>query len=428
MKRIALTIICLWVGALAMLAAHSVTDIPNVHVADRTAYVSNPDGVLSASAVAQLNQTLAQIWQTTTAEPVVVAVDDIDSDDVDDFATRLFEEWGIGKSDKDNGVLVLIVKDKHKAVIRTGYGAEGVLPDIVCGRLLRNVMFPAFRQGNYDEGTISTVKAMSDVLTNPEAAEELKSRYANDARHSSGDDMSMGDLFEWFLGIAGIMGLICLIVVLWEIMSTRKMEPTPRYQKLETLRTPMLFFTFLGLGMPIVAYLILVAKLKRLRNRPRICPNCGARMNRLDEDTDNLYLTPAQDTEERINSIDYDVWLCPKCNETDIIPYVNRQAPYSVCEKCGARACQLTADRIIAPPTTSREGYGEKTYTCRSCGHNNNKGYKIPKKVDDAAIVAGAVAGAMLGSRRGGGFGGGGFSGGSFGGGSTGGGGASGGW
>ena len=45
-------------------------------------------------------------------------------------------------------------------------------------------------------------------------------------------------------------------------------------------------------------------------------------MELIDEEHDNDYLTPAQDTEEKLNSIDYDVWHCPHCHETEVLPYV----------------------------------------------------------------------------------------------------------
>ena len=103
--------------------AITVDEVPNVHVADRARYVSNPDGILSAEAVSRLDAQLASIWQSTSAEVVVVAVDEIDpSMTPDEFATALFEKWGVGKKDKDNGVIVLISRGDRKAVIRTGYG------------------------------------------------------------------------------------------------------------------------------------------------------------------------------------------------------------------------------------------------------------------------------------------------------------------
>lgn len=142
-RRFLYIIVMLFATAFTAAAAYTVEQIPNVHRSSRTRYVSNPDGILSESAVARIDSMLAQVWRASSAEVVVVAVDDIDHDsDIQEFATELFAEWGIGKKDKDNGLLVLIVKDQRQAVIRTGYGIEGVVPDVLAGRIIRNDMAP----------------------------------------------------------------------------------------------------------------------------------------------------------------------------------------------------------------------------------------------------------------------------------------------
>lgn len=418
MAVVCCSVLCVTAGG----TVHTVKTVPNVHVADRTKYVSNPDGVLSPGAEAQLNSILAQTWQSTTAEPVIVALDDIDTDDVDGFATGLFEEWGMGKSDKDNGILILIVKDKRKAVIRTGYGAEGVMPDIVAGRILREQMFPRFKEGDYDGGTIAATRRMAEIMENPEAVEELKSKYENDSagRNRFGTDGE--DLWAFFWKLALFAGLGLLMWVGYMIVSGRRKDEVTQYRRLNSIRMTVLFLAFLTMGTGLPAFLWLVWRMKRLRDHGRKCPNCGTTMKKLDEQTDNQYLTPAQDTEEKINSIDYDVWLCPNCQTTDIIPYVNRHSSYTQCPRCGARACTETSNRTVVPPTFRREGEGVRTYTCLNCHHTTQSTYRIPRK--DPPVVAVPLGG----GGRGGGFGGGGFSGGSFGGGMTGGGGASGGW
>ncbi|MDE6326438.1 MAG: TPM domain-containing protein [Duncaniella sp.] len=406
--------------------AVTVDEVPNVHVADRTRYVSNPDGVLSAEAVSRLDAQLASIWQSTSAEVVVVAIDEIDpSMTPAEFATALFEKWGVGKKDKDNGVIVLISRGDRKAVIRTGYGVEGALPDIIAGRIIRNVMAPDFRNGDYDAGTIAAVGAIGEVLANPELADELKSKYANDSRVSRGDDLTAGEFFNMFLGFAALIAVVMLIVVVVKIVSTRRLDDVQRYRSLDEIKTISLFGVFLTLGMGLIPYLILIWKMHRVRRHKRLCPNCQTRMELVDEEHDNDYLTPAQDTEEKLNSIDYDVWLCPTCATTEILPYINRGSSYSVCPRCGARAMSLVDRRTLVAPTVHREGQGVDIYACRNCGHQNQRPYKIARKPDPAAAAA---AGAILGGLGRGSGGGGGFSGGSFGGGFTGGGGASGGW
>lgn len=156
-------------------------------------------------------------------------------------------------------------------------------------------------------------------------------------------------------------------------------------------------------------------------------------MHRLNEEEDNALLTPSQDFEEKLKTVDYDVWECPSCGTVERLPFKAKQMKYSPCPSCGTVAMCLSGTRTIQPATTRSEGTGVKVYECKFCHHKEERPYVIPKKEDPAAaaLAAGAILGSMNGRRGrrggGGGFGGGGFGGG-FGGGSTGGGGASGGW
>lgn len=419
MKRILLLMATAVVAIASALAAYTPADIPNVHVADRTRYVSNPDGVLSSVAEARLDSLLGAVWAQTSAEVVVVAVDSIEGSDIDSFATELFSLWGIGKKDNDNGLLILISRGDRRAVLRTGYGLEGPLPDAICGRIIRGDMAPRFREGDYDGGTLAAVGSVAQRLGAPDVADEIRSRYSNDSRQPREDEDFSG-LIDWLATMAAVMTVISLGLYLWRSWSTRRQPTLQRYQSLKMMRVPLLCLSALGVGVPLLVYWLLRRKMKRVRDHSRKCPNCGTAMRKLPEDKDNEYLTPAQDTEERLNSVDYDVWLCPACGETDIIPYVNDQTAYTVCPRCHARAGQLTADRVVVPPTVTREGQGVKVYTCRSCGFQHNRPYSIPRRQPPVVIIP---------PGGGSGFGGGGgFSGGSFGGGMTGGGGASGGW
>ncbi len=392
-------------------ATYTVRTVPNVHVQNKTRYVSNPDGILSPKAQTQADSIISSIWKTSSAEVVAVIVDDIDSQSIDDFATELFGYWGIGKSDKDNGLLILIAKDRRKAVIRTGYGLEGIIPDITAGHILRDNMYPHFKRNDYDGGVIEALTQIAILTTDPVAAEELRSKHKNDA----GTEV---DPFAIYFKFACLITILMLVWFIVKVITTLKQDAFQRYQSLDKMSILSLFMCFMGLGLPLIVYIPLRLYMKYLRDKKRKCPNCSHVMERLDEERDNFYLTPAQDAEEQLNSVDYDVWLCPQCGETDILPYVNKTTNYSECKLCGARACTLVADRIVADATTMREGKGVKEYFCRSCNRKHGVYYVIPKSAPVVIVGGGGF----------GGRGGGGFSGGSFGGGFTGGGGASGGW
>lgn len=393
--------------------AVAVRDVENVHVKNRTRYVTDMAGMLSPAAVAKVDSLMADVWRQSSAEPVVVIVDNLDGEDIDDYATELFELWKPGKKDKDNGVIMLISKEDRQFVIRTGYGAEGVLPDALCLAILNRTMKPYFQKGDYDGGVVAAATDLSRALTSEEARAELMSEYRNDA---AADDE--GNLFNTYLWFCGLIFLIFAVYYVSLLFRSRGKDTAEAYHLFEKNKLAVMVLTAATLGMMAPVLVAWLLTMRHIRTRKHLCANCSTPMTRLDEETDNKYLTPAQDAEERLNSVDYDVWLCPTCNQTEIIPFINRQKNYSVCHVCGARTAALVSDRITRQPTTMTKGVGIRTYRCFNCDNVTNHPYEIPKVVAPPVIIGGG----------GGSGGGGGFSGGSFGGGMTGGGGARGGW
>lgn len=425
MRKLCLLLFAL-VGFAAYCATYTPAEVPDVHRADRRDFVANPDGILSPAAVARLNVGLDSLRRNLTVEPMVVAVDNIaDPDDPSDFATELFTLWGLGKADKDNGLLVLIVKDQRKVTIRPGYGLEGALPDVTCARIIRDVIAPAFREGNYDLGTLAAVNIISEILADPENASE----YFSKERDVDQAPREKDDIFPYYLRFSAFAAVLMLVILLVNWLRVRKQDDYFKYRHFIGYKPFYLILTFAGLGIPAIASVPLLLMLNHWRNHGRKCPNCGTAMKKIDEVHDNDYLTPAQDLEEKIGSVDYDVWVCPNCNETDVIPYTSETTPYVECDRCHARTARLINSRIIRRPTTRTKGQGAREYECLNCHHHQYRYYDIEPEVDTSALAAGAILGSMLGSggRGGGGFGGGSFGGG-FGGGSTGGGGATGGW
>ena len=146
--------------------AYEVTTIPNVHVTDRNSYVSNPDGIISPEDAALMNAMAADLQKTMGIEMAVVAVESIGDNEPRMFATDLFKQWGLGQKGKDNGLLILLVTDpaKRAVVFETGYGLEGVLPDVICYRLQQRYMIPELKNGEYSRGMLRGVGAVREYL------------------------------------------------------------------------------------------------------------------------------------------------------------------------------------------------------------------------------------------------------------------------
>lgn len=140
-------------------------------------YVSDADGNLDAAEIEQLNQILRQTEAETGVQFAIVVLNEISEKwEIMGFGVELFNTWGIGQKGKDNGLLLLIVKNKHDWRFFSGYGVEGTLPDALLNRLGETYIVPAFRAENYGKGLIDVSTKINQILTDEEVAEAT--RYA----------------------------------------------------------------------------------------------------------------------------------------------------------------------------------------------------------------------------------------------------------
>jgi uncharacterized protein len=109
----------------------------------------------------QLENMLVSYWDTTSTQVAVVTIPTLHGYEINDYATRLFNKWGIGGKEGNNGVLILIkpktAEEKGEAFIAPGYGMEGVLPDALVNRIVDNEMIPRFKEGANYEGVVAAV-------------------------------------------------------------------------------------------------------------------------------------------------------------------------------------------------------------------------------------------------------------------------------
>src|SRR5580658_5630226 len=99
-------------------------------------------------------------FQSKTGNAIVVVTIASADGDVDGAAVSLFKAWGIGQKGKDNGVLVLAAIQDRRARIEVGYGLEGVITDGDAGDILRQQVYPFFKQQQYGQGLINAVQAI----------------------------------------------------------------------------------------------------------------------------------------------------------------------------------------------------------------------------------------------------------------------------
>jgi uncharacterized protein len=120
-----------------------------------TGPVVDEAGLLSAGEARRLEALSRAAWDLPADRRVqlqYLLVRSLQGEDVEGYATRVFERWQLGAKGKDSGVLVVVAKDDRKVKIETGYGTEGGLTDAQAGRIIRGTIAPAFREGRYGDG------------------------------------------------------------------------------------------------------------------------------------------------------------------------------------------------------------------------------------------------------------------------------------
>ncbi|MCA9402557.1 MAG: TPM domain-containing protein [Candidatus Omnitrophica bacterium] len=115
-------------------------------------YVTDTARVFSAADRQAVEQLAYQLEQRTTAQLAVVTVPSTRPESIDEYANKLFEKWGIGQKGKDNGVLLLMAMNDRQVRIETGYGLEGVITDLLAGRIIQTIMVPRFKASEYSAG------------------------------------------------------------------------------------------------------------------------------------------------------------------------------------------------------------------------------------------------------------------------------------
>lgn len=398
-------------------------NVPDPKTAGNDYYVSNPDGIISQTEVADLNAMCRALEGLTDVQLGIAVIDDIGTWDDFDFGVALFRRWGLGHKDKMDGVLFLYVETGHKIRINVGSGIEDVLTDALCSYIYRNEMIPCFKEGRVGHGLLCgaahLLELFSDGDTRTGALRQalLDGTYATGAM-SEGTSMGKpsddhvatglmadgsssktgsqesaiagpsqddgggeedgksehwepGDFLSWVLFI--IFGLCCPLLFLYFVWDTLTMK-TKSYEDVRDIRQGCgcVFVPLLGLFAWLIhpAFLVVIA-----------------------------------------------IWW--------LATFFYR------CPQCGKYGCRVKNKKTIKKPSIRTEGEREVTWKCRCCGEFVRK-EPIGKEPDtsDVHFPVLSYLFSSRSSRRRGGDGGSdsGSRGGSWGGGGTSGGGAGGSW
>ncbi|HEY0997665.1 MAG TPA: TPM domain-containing protein [Gemmatimonadaceae bacterium] len=341
-------------------------------------WVSDPAHHLAPATVARIDSIIFALERASSVEMAVVVIDSLDGLTAHDAALLLHRRWGVGKGDRNNGLVLLWSPAARQVAVSVGYGLEGILTDAMTGRIEDEVIIPLFRKGEFDTGIAGGVAALAAVARrdtatvripglayHPPTSAATAKGAVRGTPHERGRDGNPGGW--WRLLFLPLAGAVAGGALFW-------------------------------------------------RRRPRRCPEGHGAMHRLAEAEDDAALPREARLEEELRSVDYDVWRCATCGATEIVPWRNWFSRYRECASCHRRTAS-SVTQTIAPATRSMAGLARVVTDCRNCGAHSEKQVIIPQLPEPSSSRS------SFSSSGGGGGGGGGGS--SFGGGSAGGGGAS---
>lgn len=437
------------IGTFLASAGLSIEKVPNPKTT-RNSFVTDGAGVLSPTYRQWIESLTNSLESATGAELAVVTVDNLDNLTVEEYAVRLFNLWGIGKKEKDNGILLLFSLYDRKVRIEVGYGLEPVLTDALSKRIIYSDGIPYFKQEQYAQGIYRMALSIADTVSRAEGKDlgitlpqTWPSQVKAKPKPPPKDIMGMKISSPW-LAAGALPGLVLILVTLLFFYKLGRFFITPakagKERVLAGFGTPLILMWALGLvgafiwggifdtlGRSLLVALasasgfsFLVEGVKKSRTRwlkhyHLPCPECSRPMKLYDEVADDAFLLPEEIAEEKVGGMDYEFWHCDSCNLKERFEV---KLPWaSACPECGRRSL-LRTSQVLQEATRNASGTMKIIKRCHNpkCKYLKEYTRTIPKIPPPSSSSSSGSSWSSSSSS------------GSFGGGSSGGGGASGGW
>lgn len=210
MRKIYL-IILFFLSLAPVASAYSPESLPNPQTV-ASAFVCNPDGILSAQEEAEINNICYSLQKKTDVELAVIAIQNADGYEAADFAQKVFNRWGIGKKDRNTGAMILLITGSRDIRIHTGGGLEGLLPDAICERIIDEAMIEPLREQQWGKALTYGAMSISAILSDESAQAELLLGFVPATSETS-------DI------ICGYLILACVLLIILSILLYRDMRP-----------------------------------------------------------------------------------------------------------------------------------------------------------------------------------------------------------
>ncbi len=156
--------------------------------------VIDTTGTLTPQQQQALVQQSLALQQRKGSQLQVLMVPSTQPETIEQYATRVFDQFKLGRKGVDDGVLVVVAKDDHRVRIEPGYGLEGAIPDAIANRIIQEYMAPKFRANDYAGGLSDADTALTKLID----GEALPATIASNSSGNKGGGDWMFALFAAF--------------------------------------------------------------------------------------------------------------------------------------------------------------------------------------------------------------------------------------
>lgn len=207
---------------LTMMLLSNMVFMASAELPEPYAYFNDFAGVLGDTEEEAINQELLNIRSTLGFDFVIVTTKDIGDETPKGYAVALFEAWGIGDAERDNGLLLLNVTEgeQRSILFEVGYGLEGVFTDVSTGQIL-DEMIPYLSEGDYQNGYKKAIALVVAKANNQLSNDNSGNDYPEENRQNNSVGLLVFGLvllYLFLLLIARVTHQWWLYDILWLIL------------------------------------------------------------------------------------------------------------------------------------------------------------------------------------------------------------------
>ena len=187
-----------------LLSFFLVNSIFGLSVPSLTSPIVDNANLISDGVEQNINNQLEELSNSTGIQLAVLTIPTLEGEVLESYSMKVAETWKLGSAEKDTGVLLLIALEERSIRIEVGYGLEGVLTDTKCGLIIRNIIAPEFRNGNYQAGIVNAVNNITGLVKGDESL--VSKSVLAESSDTTGPFI--------FMGIVLLYGIIFIIAVI----------------------------------------------------------------------------------------------------------------------------------------------------------------------------------------------------------------------